>query len=257
MSDAISIASLFPERLNIHGDAENADVLRVRAGWRGLDATVTTIERASDAAGLRPDALTIGAGFDADAPGILSSLLDMEDQLRVWVESGTVLLAVGLGWDMMSRSLELHPGSPLTGVGVFTGRAVASARHVGRIAVDSEWGPLTGYEYHLRDYVLGADERPLGAIASGTGNSVAGDGDGAGAAGRRVEGAVRGTAYGTGIRGPVLARNPVFADHLLDLAAAHAGTSFPDSTPDEWLTTADDHAAKANVIVRRALGLPA
>jgi CobQ-like glutamine amidotransferase family enzyme len=253
MSGALSIVSLFPERLNIHGDAENADVLRVRAGWRGVDATVTTLATASDAEGLRPDVLTIGAGFDSDAPDILSSLLELQDRLRVWVESGTVLLAVGLGWEMMSRSLELHPGRPLTGVGVFTGRTVASARHVGRIAVDSEWGPLTGYEYHLRDYVLGPDERPLGTLASGTGNRAV---EGA-ASVPGPEGAVRGTAYGTGIRGPVLARNPVFADHLLDLAAAHAGVTFPSAAPDQLLTTADDHAAKANVIVRRALGLSA
>lgn len=250
MSDLLSIASLFPERLNIHGDAENADVLRVRSGWRGLDATVTTITRPADAANLTPDAITIGAGFDADAPDVLASLLEMQEQLRAWVASGAVLLAVGLGWEMMSRSLELHAGRPLTGVGIFTGRTVASARHVGRIAVDSEWGALTGYEYHLRDYILGNDERPIGTVASGTGNIATGaiGGD---------EGAVRGTAYGTGIRGPVLARNPAFADHLLDLAAAHAGLTFAGAVPDERLTTADDHAAKANVIVRRALGLSA
>ena len=256
MSDVLSIASLFPERLNIHGDAENAEVLRVRAGWRGLDSTMTTIARPADAAGVTPDAITIGAGFDADAPDVLESLLEMQQQLRAWVDSGTVLLAVGLGWEMMSRSLELHAARPLTGVGIFTGRTVASARHVGRIAVDSEWGPLTGYEYHLRDYVLGNDERPIGTVASGTGNIVAGGGSG-GASTGGAEGAVVGTAYGTGIRGPVLARNPAFADHLLDLAAAHAGLTFADTVPDERLTTADDHAAKANVIVRRALGLSA
>lgn len=255
MSGTLVIGSLLPERLNIHGDAENADVLRVRAGWRGLDASVTTIAKPSDAAGMRPDVLTIGAGFDADAPDVLASLLEMEDQLRAWVETGTVLLAVGLGWEMMSRSLELHPGTPLVGVGVFTGHSVVSDRHVGRVAVDSEWGPLTGYEYHLRDYVLGADERPLGTIASGIGNRAAVGTASAPTGGE--EGAVLGTAYGTGIRGPVLARNPAFADHLLDLAATHAGLSFPDTAPDERLTTADDHAAKANVIVRRALGLSA
>lgn len=252
MSTVLSIASLFPERLNIHGDAENADVLRVRARWRGLDATVTTITSAADAGGLVPDAITIGAGFDADAPEVLAPLLEMQDQLRAWVESGTVLLAVGLGWEMMSRSLELHPARPLTGVGIFSGRTIVSERHVGRISIDSEWGALTGYEYHLRDYVPGSDERPLGTVASGTGNGAAA-GSGAGAA----EGAVRGTAYGTGIRGPVLARNGAFADHLLGLAAAHAGLQLSNASPDERLTTADDHAARANMIVRRALGLSA
>ncbi|WP_100813173.1 hypothetical protein [Microbacterium lacus] len=252
MSDVLSIVSLFPERLNIHGDAENADVLRVRAGWRGIEARVTTITSAQDASGLRPDAITIGAGFDADAPEVLAGLREIADELNAWVESGTVLLAIGLGWEMLSRSLELGRPDPLSGIGIFTGRSVASERHVGRISVDSEWGALTGYEYHLRDYVLGEDERPLGTVASGTGNIGTVQ---SGAA--RFEGAVRGTAYGTGIRGPVLARNPVFADHLLELAAAHAGLALANGAPAGPLTTADDHAAKANVIVRRALGLSA
>ncbi len=252
MSAVLSIASLFPERLNIHGDAENADVLRVRAGWRGIEAQVATIASAQDAAGLRPDAVTIGAGFDADAPEVLAGLREIAGELIAWVDSGTVLLAVGLGWEMLSHSLELDGADPLSGIGIFAGRSVASERHVGRISVDSEWGALTGYEYHLRDYVLGGGERFLGTVASGTGNVAAVQ---SGAA--RAEGAVRGTAYGTGIRGPVLARNPVFADHLLEIAATHAGLEPANETPDERLTTADDHAAKANVIVRRALGLSA
>jgi CobQ-like glutamine amidotransferase family enzyme len=252
MSDVLSIASLFPERLNIHGDAENADVLRVRAQWRGVEARVTTVTSAQDASGLRPDAITIGAGFDADAPEVLAGLREIEGELKAWVDSGAVLLAVGLGWEMLSRSLEFRGADPLSGIGIFTGRSVASERHVGRISVDSEWGALTGYEYHLRDYVLGEGELPLGSVSSGTGNAATVH-DGT----ARAEGAVRGTAYGTGIRGPVLARNPVFADHVLELAVAHAGLAPASTVPDARLTTADDHAAKANVIVRRALGLSA
>ncbi|HAQ59726.1 MAG TPA: hypothetical protein DCR63_04670 [Microbacterium sp.] len=246
MSDAaLTIASLFPERLNIHGDAENADVLRVRAGWRGVATTMTTVTEARDARGIQPDAITIGAGFDADGPDVLKQLRSIEDFLHEWVDGGSVLLAVGLGWELLSRSLEIHTGVPLPGLAIFSGRSVAAERQVGRVVADSAWGTLTGYEYHLRDYVIGDGESPIGAILSGVGN--------AGTAGS--EGAIRGTAYGTGIRGPVLARNPAFADHLLDLAAAHAGIVFPEGAPDARLARADDHALRANIIVRRALGL--
>ena len=242
-----TIASLFPERLNIHGDAENADVLRVRAGWRGLDAEVATIQDPADAEGLRPAAITIGAGFDADGPEVLAQLRAIEGQLREWMDAGAVLLAVGLGWELLSRSTELHAGAPSAGLGFFSGRWVSAQRRVGRIVIDSAWGALTGYEYHLRDYVPGDDEEALGTVVSGTGNSVP----------NGPEGAVRGNAYGTGIRGPVLARNPAFADHLLERAAAHAGLAFPDGVTDDRMRSADVHAERANAIVRRALGLPA
>ncbi|WOQ70763.1 hypothetical protein RYJ27_06125 [Microbacterium limosum] len=245
----LTVVSLFPERLNIHGDAENAAVLVRRASWRGLDASLRVIADPADAADVDADLVTIGAGFDADAPEILDGLRGMGPVLRRWRDAGVPLLAVGLGWDMLSTSVELESGA-VPGMGLFPGRSVASARRVGTIAVDSDLGPLTGYEYHLRDYILAGDERPLGTVRRGTGNL-------AGAGENGAEGSTIGSLVGTGLRGPVLARNPGLADDLLDKALVRRGESVAaaGAAVDAAQALADLHALRANEIVRRNLGL--
>jgi CobQ-like glutamine amidotransferase family enzyme len=234
------VASLVPRLLDIHGDAQNAQVLATRARWRGVDATVVDVETSADAAAQHPDAITIGAGFDADAPEILAALRSFESELSGWVAAGVPLVAVGLGWELLSASVELAPGEHTPGLGVFPGRAVASERSVGTVAVDSAFGRLVGYEYHLRDYVRSGAEQPLGVVVYGVGNLVA-------ASGGREDGAVIGACVGTGIRGPVLARNPRLADEVLVRAFARRGIGAGAVDPRQ--DRADAHAETANRIV--------
>lgn len=237
---ALVVASLVPRLLDIHGDAQNAQVLAVRAGWQGLDGEVVEIAGAADAAGLSPDVITIGAGFDADAPDVLAVLREVEQELAQWSAAGVPLLAVGLGWELLSTSIELVAGTHTLGIGLFPGRAVVSDRKVGTVAIDSRWGCIVGYEYHLRDYVRGDGETPLGEILSGVGNRIRPDS-------RAVEGAVIGNRFGTGIRGPVLARNPRLADELITRALARREEQPLPAAPAQ--ESADAYADRANRIV--------
>lgn len=244
---AFVVASLVPRLLDIHGDAQNAQVLAARAGWQGHDAEVVEVASPADARGLHPSVVTIGAGFDADGPEVLARLEEFRDELHDWVAREVPFLAVGLGWELLSSSVELTLGVHTTGLGLFSGRGVASERIVGTVAGESRWGRIVGYEYHLRDYVLGSDEQPLVTEVKGVGNLAR-------PRGARADGAVRGRLHGTGIRGPVLARNPRLADHLIALAhAGHVPEAEPHSTDRQ--TVADDHAARANRIVLANMGM--
>src|SRR5262249_12348404 len=64
---------------------------------------------------------------------------------------------------------------------------------------------LSGYENHAGVTSIGPGAAPLGRVRRGTGN-----GDGSG-----VDGVWAGRVVGTYLHGPVLARNPALADHLL------------------------------------------
>lgn len=236
---SLVIASLTPRLLDIHGDAQNAQVLATRARWAGHEAEVVQVNGAADAAGLRPAAIVIGSGFDSDAAEVLAALDGFADSLHEWVAAGVPLLAVGLGWELLSAGTEIVQGSALTGLGVFSGRFVPSERRSGPIVLDSKRGRVVGYEYHYRDYLLGTDEQPLGTVLSGVGNAVE-------TAGLRVEGAVRANAFGTMQRGPILARNPKLADALL---GAHAPSADVESK------RADEYAVRTNRRVLGELGL--
>ncbi len=69
---------------------------------------------------------------------------------------------------------------------------------------------LTGFENHRGLTELGPSAQPLARVETGIGN-----GDG-------TEGAISGSIVATYLHGPVLARNPSLADHLLGMVTGVA-----------------------------------
>jgi len=218
---SIAIWSIAPGWGNINGDSGNAEVLAARARWCGVDSEIVAVAP-GEVPTKAPDAIIIGSGFDADIDEVLAGLRAVESAILAAIATEAPLLAIGTGWELLSRSLELASGEVYEGLGVFGGRAVPGDFRTGDVLIDSPFGELIGYEYHVRSYELGTSEAPLGRIIHGSGN----------APGSGVEGAMVGTAYGTSLRGPVLARNPRFADHVLALAAKHAGVELGEPSPE-------------------------
>ena len=228
----LTIVALLPGLQNTNGDAENAAVLAMRAEWAGLDARVVAV----DAAGDLPehvDVIVLGSGSDSSLEAGREALLTMHDELRTWGTEGVPILAVGTGWELLSWGIERRDGSGIEGLGILPGRAVPSrSRVTGDLIVASpRFGLLVGFENHARDYV-GAEGSPLGRVRAGSGNGR----DSA------QEGVVMGSVIGTHLHGPVLAKNPAFADQLLGLAAARAGFEY---APGPHASIVDGYAAAA------------
>lgn len=228
----ITILSVLPELLNVNGDAENAMVLAQRARWSGLEAEVVTEAHA------RPDLVVVGSGVDATLRQVASALQAMRDDLRAWLADGTALLAVGTGLELLSERVQLGDDEWIDGLSLLPGRAVpADVRVSDDLVVTTRFGRLIGYENHARNYLLPADAAALGTVVFGRGN------DG------RSEGASSGNAFGTHLTGPVLAKNPAFADHLLGLVA-------PDySAANDRARRVDDIAKAARNLIAARLSL--
>ena len=205
----ITILSVFPELLDLNGDAQNALVLAQRARWAGWDARVHNLALGDSLEGEAPQAVIVGSGAESSAPRVLEGLRALEGSLRAWSADGIPLLAVGTGWELLSGSVELSSGDALEGLGIFSGHSVARARVSDDLVVDSDFGRLIGFENHAREYRAVAGARALGTVVYGVGNSLAAE--------PRLEGEVVGTSIGTHLHGPVLAKNPGLADHLLGL----------------------------------------
>ncbi len=212
----LTIAALLPGLQNTNGDAENAAVLARRAEWAGLGARVVGVDT-RDELPERVDAVVLGSGSDSSLEASRDVLLTMHDELRTWGTEGVPILAVGTGWELLSWGIERPDGSSVEGLGILPGRAVPrAARVTGDLIVASpRFGLLVGFENHARDYV-GAEGSPIGRVRAGGGN------------GRDSgqEGVVMGAVIGTHLHGPVLAKNPAFADHLLGIMAERAGLAY-------------------------------
>jgi CobQ-like glutamine amidotransferase family enzyme len=201
----IAILSVLPERLNVNGDAENARVLAMRAKWHGFDAAVVT-----QVSGL-PHAVVIGSGFDSDLAEALDAMRAYAPMLRECVAAGIPILAVGTGFEMLCGHIQLSDTERFEGLGILPGRVFpAQDRLQGDVVAESRFGVLVGYENHARAYELPEGERELGRVVCGHGNGET--------SGGRTEGVIFATTFGTHLHGPILAKNPAFADHLLSLA---------------------------------------
>ncbi|MRG58367.1 cobyric acid synthase [Agromyces sp. CFH 90414] len=239
---SFTIASLVPSLLNTNGDAENAAVLARRLGWAGHDARVVAVEDARDLPE-RVDAVVIGSGNDSTLRAARERLLTVHDELRRWGTEGVPILAIGTGWELLSWGVELADGTAVEGLGVLPGRAVArDGRVTGDLVVRTpRFGHLVGFENHARDYVQ-AEASPLGRLVSGSGN-----GRGAG-----QEGVVMGWVLGTHLHGPVLAKNPSFADAIIAEMAARTGVEYE---PGEQALVVDGYAAAAREAQLKAAGI--
>lgn len=239
MTAPLTIVSVLPELLGTNGDAANARVLATRARWAGIDANIVPVREAAD---LPPvvDAVVVGSGSDTDLVAARDVLATMTDKFRTWSTGGVPIVAVGTGWELLSWGIEQADGPTVEGLGLVAGRAVPrEARVTDDLVVASKYGRLIGFENHARDYV-GAEGSPLGRVLSGTGN------------GAGFEGLVMGEFFGTHLHGPVLARNPGLADHLLRVILARHGAEYRRGDAAEF---ADEmaQAARNQIAVRLAL----
>src|SRR5262249_57312845 len=128
-------------------------------------------------------------------------------------------LAVCGGYQLLGRYYRDRYGSELPGAGVLPLHTVAGERRmIGDVLLECELEPgrtetLAGFENHAGRTILDDGAEPLGRVVSGFGN-----GGGSGYEGCRYR-----RVYGTYLHGPLLPRNPWFADRLLEEALAHAG----------------------------------
>jgi hypothetical protein len=234
-----TIVSLLPELLNTNGDAGNARVLAQRARWAGFDAHIVEVRTPADVPA-RVDAVVIGSGTDAALVPARDALLPLVTELREWSTAGIPILAVGTGWELLSWGVELGAGDVVEGLGLVAGRAVPhTPRATDDLVVKSKYGRLIGFENHARGYV-GAEGSPLGRVVHGTGNSGG------------QEGVVMGSVFCTHLHGPVLARNPQLADHILSVAASRIGSTY---VPGSRSAEVDDIAKAARNSIAVRLGL--
>ncbi len=203
----LEIIRIHNELLGTYGDRGNADVLKFRAGLHKVRARITDISY------LEPlpktgDIYLLGGAEDAAQ---LLSLLALRkgSVLARAANKGAVVLAICAGFQILGSKYVTREAE-IAGLDLLDVSTVPGERRlVGDIAIASELFklPLTGFENHGSVTHLGEGVKPFGKVIQGNGNGVAG-----------VDGAIFQNVFGTYLHGPVLARNPEFADLILERA---------------------------------------
>jgi CobQ-like glutamine amidotransferase family enzyme len=223
----VNIVLVYQSLLGIYGDQGNAVVLRQRLLDRGLEAVIHRVEP-GDPVPANGDIYLLGGGEDAAQISAVRYLTE-DGHLFQALDQGAVLFAVCAGFQIVGHSFTVGQDDTVTqGLGLIDVETRRGPRRaVGEVLShwtkpDGQSYPITGFENHAGYTYLGSDCRPLGQVAIGLGNN----GDGS-------EGAVQGHVIGTYPHGPVLARNPDLADHLLELALQTTLEPLPSAEIDE------------------------
>jgi hypothetical protein len=237
----IVVGHLYPDYLNIYADRGNIAVLASRAAWRGHRLEVSSVSVGEDVRPGEHDLLYVGGGQDREQALVAQDLVAKGDALREAVAGGAALLAVCGGYQLLGRSYRDFHGEDLPGVGLFPLETVAGeTRMIGDVLLECELEPgvrrtLAGFENHAGRTRLDPGAEPLGRVVAGFGND--------GESGR--EGCRVGRAVGTYLHGPLLPRNPWFADWLLAQALAHRLGEPPELEPLPDELEAEAHAVSA------------
>ena len=223
----IVVGHLYPDYLNIYADRGNIAVLARRAAWRGHELDVRTVSVAEPVRPGEHDLLYVGGGQDREQALVAEDLAAKAEGVREAVAAGAALLAVCGGYQLLGRSYRDVHGVDLPGIGLFPLETVAGeTRMIGDVLLECELEPgvsrtLAGFENHAGRTRLDPGAEPLGRVVAGFGN----DGESG------WEGCRLGPAVGTYLHGPLLPRNPWFADWLLAQALAHRLGEPPELTP--------------------------
>ena len=240
----VRVGHLYPDYLNIYADRGNIAVLARRAAWRGHELEVREIGLGDIVRPREHDLLYVGGGQDREQALIAGDLAAKSAGVLAAAADGTAVLAVCGGYQLLGRSYRDFYGVDLPGVGLFPLDTVAGERRmIGDVLLECELDAgdrrtLAGFENHAGRTRLDAGSKPLGRVVAGFGN----DGE-SGFEGCRV-----GRAVGTYLQGPLLPRNPWFADWVLAQALAHA---LGAAAASKLEPLADDLEAEAHAVSAR------
>jgi CobQ-like glutamine amidotransferase family enzyme len=223
----IVVGHLYPDYLNIYADRGNIAVLAQRAAWRGHELEVRAVSVGAEVRPGEHDLLYVGGGQDREQALVAQDFAAKSAGVLEAVAGGAALLAVCGGYQLLGRSYRDFHGSDLPGIGLFPHETVAGERRmIGDVLLECELEPgvrqtLAGFENHAGRTLLDPGAEPLGRVVAGFGND--------GASG--WEGCRVGRAVGTYLHGPLLPRNPWFADWLLAQALAARSGEAPELAP--------------------------
>ena len=212
MSKRVEVVLIYQSLLGLYGDRGNATVLMKRLAWRGYESVLTAVEPGHPLPDTG-DVYLLGGGEDA-AQVTAVRALKADGGLYRAVDRGAAVLAVCAGYQIVGNSFTVgYKDEVISGLGLLDITTTRGpVRAVGEII--SRWNGrdgndqwLTGFENHGGYTRLGPGVKPLASVEIGIGNCSDGS-----------EGAVAGTVIGTYPHGPILARNPALADHILELA---------------------------------------
>ena len=206
-----NILYLYYDIMNLYG--ENGNIRMIERVLREKGAQVETDRKTitdSEIDFTQYDLIYCGAGTELSRDACIRHLKQFADSLKKAYENKTVMLFTGNSYEMLGKSLHTAQGEDTDGLGVFDFSVSEQKknRYSGDVTLkcDLVEGQLIGY-INKCSMVEGIDT-PLFEITSVVGTVK-----------DTADGIHKNNFFGTQVTGPVLVKNPAFADYFANLIA--------------------------------------
>lgn len=204
----LNIYHIYPDLLNLYGDRGNIVCLKHRLEKRGIDVKIHEVRLGEKFNADDADIALIGGGQNFEFNMLLDDIKgDKEKAIKYAIENDVTFLAVCGGYQLLGNYLKNKDGSQVDFIGAVDFYSVdTDKRMTGNYAFKTESGiEIVGFENHAGKTYLGENTKPLGTVIKGFGNNGE---DG-------TEGVIYKNTFCTYSHGPVLPKNPQFADLLI------------------------------------------
>jgi CobQ-like glutamine amidotransferase family enzyme len=227
MNDIVlTIGWFYPELMSTYGDRGNITCLLQRMQWRGFQANIVSLDREASLREIKKIDIFVGGGAQDRQQEIVMRDLRGEKSKLIsdMIENHTPGIFTCGSPQLLGRYYEPAFGKRIEGLGIFdmvsVHPGIGVPRCIGNIVVKTGDffnkykdfknynNYLVGFENHGGRTYLGKNVKPLGRVVMGFGNNGE----------DKTEGAIYKNAFATYLHGPILPKNPFFADLLLSLA---------------------------------------
>ncbi len=215
MNYNLTIGWLYPELMNIYGDRGNIITLQKRCEWRDIKINVKKLDVGFSENELKTcDILVMGGAQDKQQEAVAKDLFEKKTLLKNIIENGIPGLYICGAYQFLGKHYKLENGNIIKGLGILDfyteNPGEKSKRLIGNMAFKSELVDYVflGFENHGGRTHLGKNIKPFANVIKGFGNNGEDN----------LEGAMYKNSFATYSHGPILPKNPKFADYLIETA---------------------------------------
>lgn len=245
-NDELDIGWLYPELMSTYGDRGNIIVLQKRCEWRGISTEIKRLDLGFKVDELKKcDLLFMGGAQDRQQQIVSEDLSKKRETLRKMIEDGIPGLYICGAYQFLGIYYREADGTVINGLGILDiyteNPGVGFPRLIGNVAARVLNNKIiVGFENHGGRTYLGKNVKPLGKVIKGSGNNGI----------DKTEGAIYKNSFCSYFHGPILPKNPEFADLLIRLALERKYDSPIHLSPlDDSLET------KANSAIAKGLNI--
>ncbi len=242
MNYKLTIGWLYPDLMSTYGDRGNIIVLQKRCEWRNIQLKVFRLDFGFRISDLKTcDMLFMGGAQDKQQQIVANDLIEKKGVLKRMIEEGVPGLYICGAYQFLGEYYKEANGTIIPGLEILDlyteNPSENSQRLTGNIIVELNIrntkyqipNTLVGFENHGGRTYLGSALQALGTVRAGYGNNGT----------DRTEGVIYKNSFGTYFHGPILPKNPHFADHLIKLSLEKKYSKeillSPLEDKEEWL----------------------